>query len=69
MRIPDRIVGTLAGKTTRVMCSSRGSPNTRDTFSHSARTDAVPVAVLINIGQTAQMKIMKIVDIVLSRNV
>lgn len=67
--IPDRIIGTLAGKTTRVTCSNRGRPNTRETFSHSARTEAVPVAVLINIGQTAQMKMMKIVETVLSRNV
>ena len=68
IRMPVMIVGTPR-KNDAEACSSAGKPKTRDTFIHSCRTLAAPTAVLISIGHSAQMKMMKIAEILLSRKV
>src|SRR5215813_11886991 len=63
MRMPVRIVGAAAGRMIVKARLSGETSSVRATFNHSRRTEATPNAVLINIGQTEQMKITKIDEI------
>ena len=60
MRMPVTMVGAAAGRMMVKARRSGGTSSVRATFSHSLRTVATPKAVLISIGQTAQMKMTKI---------
>ncbi|MNP26501.1 hypothetical protein D3C76_1193590 [compost metagenome] len=64
MRMPVMIVGAAAGRITRKALRSGLTSSTRATLSQSLLTPATPNAVLISIGQTEQMKMTKIADVV-----
>jgi len=59
MRMPVTMVGAAAGKITKKALRSGCTSNVLATLSQSRLTAATPKAVLINIGQTEQMKITK----------
>ena len=66
IRIPVTIVGAAAGRITVNAVLSGFSSCVRATFTQSARTPAMPKAVLISIGQIEQMKITKMAEASLS---
>ena len=64
--MPVMMVGAAAGRITLNAVRNGPTSSVRATFSHSLRTLPTPKAVLINIGQTEQMKITKIEEMALS---
>src|SRR5712671_3678557 len=66
IRMPVRMVGAAEGSTTRKALRNGVTSRVFATFSQSLRTEATPNAVLINIGQTEQMKITNTPEMELS---
>ncbi|MNC70491.1 hypothetical protein D3C75_1213100 [compost metagenome] len=64
IRMPVMMVGAAAGRITWKALRSGPTSRVRATLSQSLRTPATPKAVLISIGQTEQMKITKIAEVV-----
>ncbi len=64
MRMPVRITGAAAGRITWKAVRTVPASSVLATFSQSRRTLATPCAVLMSIGQTEQMKITKIEEVV-----